>query len=76
MRNGHPESGHDGVARELLDDTPVRLDAARDHLEIAVQALADHLGIGARDQRGRVDDVGEEYGRDLALHPSMVGGAG
>ena len=46
VRQRHAERGHHGVAGELLDGAAVRLDAARDVVEVAVDALADDLGIG------------------------------
>ena len=66
------ERGHDGVAGELLDVAAVVLDAPRDPVEEAGDAAPDHLWIRARDQPGRVDQVHENNGGQLALHPSSV----
>ena len=72
VRERHAEGGHHRVAGELLDGASVRLDPARDDLEIAVHALTDDLRIRARDQARRVDEVCEEDGCDLALHVRIV----
>ena len=62
------ERRHHGVAGELLDDAAVLLDAARDLLEELRDAPADDLGVGARDEPRRVDDVDEQDRCELSLH--------
>ena len=69
VRERHPERGHHGVARELLDDAAVRRDAMRDLVEEARQARANHLGIGARDELRRADEIDEEDRCKLPFHP-------
>ena len=66
---GDAERRHDRVPRELLDQSAVRLDALRRALEILRDAAAHYLRIGARDERGRIDEVDEDDGRELSLHP-------
>ena len=66
------ERRHDGVAGELLHLAAVDLDAVRDELEEAVDLPPDHLGIGTRHQPGRIDQVHEHDGCQLALHTSSV----
>ena len=73
VRERNAERGHDGVAGELLDGAAVRHDAARDVVEVAVDALPDDLRIGARDEPRRVDEVDEEDGRQLPFHASSLG---
>ena len=65
----HAECGHHGVARELLDDAAVRRDAMRDLVEEPRQAGADDLGVRARDELRRADEIDEKHRRELALHP-------
>ena len=72
VRDGHSERGHHGIAGELLDRAAVCLDAARDMVEVPVDALANDLGIGAGDEPGRVHEIDEEDGRELAFHTSSV----
>ncbi len=62
------ERGHHGISRELLDDASVLDDARRNHLEERVDTTADDLGVGARHQTRRVDDIDEQNGCELALH--------
>ena len=69
VRERDAERRHHGVAGELLDDAAVRRDAVRDLVEEARQARADDLGVGARDELRRADEVDEEHRRELALHP-------
>src|SRR5581483_5592068 len=68
----HAECRHDGVPGELLDRAAVRDDALRYLVEEAADAAADDLGIGVGDEAGRVDEIDEENGGELALHGSMV----
>ena len=69
VRERHAERRHHGVAGELLDDAAVRRDAVRDLVEEARQARADDLGIGARDELRRADEVDEEHRCELPFHP-------
>ena len=66
---GNAEGREHGVARELLHDAAVQRDAVRDRLEELVHASPYDLGIGARDEARRVDEVDEQDRRELALHP-------
>jgi hypothetical protein len=68
VRDGDAERGHHGVARVLLDGAAVEANASRDALEELRYAPAGDLGIRARDERRRVDDVDKEDGRELSLH--------
>ena len=72
VRERHAERRHHGVARELLDRSAVRLDAARDLLEVPVHTLAHDLGIRTDDEPGRIHEVDEQHRRDLPLHRAMV----
>ena len=62
------ERGHDGVAGELLDDAAVLRHALRDVLEVLRDAAAHDLGVGARHQRRRPDQVDEHHRGELAFH--------
>ena len=62
------ERGHHRVARELLDQPPVVLDALRGLLEEPVDPAPDDLGIGRGDEPGRIDQVDEQHGRQFAFH--------
>ncbi len=73
MRAGYAERRHHGVAGELLDRAPVGLDATSDLLEVVVDTLADDLGICPGHEPGRVHEIDEEDGRDLAFHSSSLG---
>jgi hypothetical protein len=72
VRQGHAEGCHHRVAGELLDRAAMRLDAAGDNLEVAIHALANDIGIRARDESRRVDEIGEQNRGDLALHSRIV----
>jgi hypothetical protein len=65
----HAERRHHGVAGELLDDAAMRGDAVRDLVEEPRQARADDLGIRARDELRRPDQVDEKHRCELAFHP-------
>ena len=65
----NPECRHHGVPGELLHDAAVRRDAVRDLVEEAVQARADDLRVGARDELRRADEIDEKDRGKLALHP-------
>ncbi len=67
-----PESRHDRVAGELLDDAAVRGDAVRDVLEERVDAPADDLGVACGDELGRADEIDEDDGCELAFHSVIV----
>ena len=69
VRERHAERRHHRVAGELLDDAAVGGDAVRDLVEEARQARADDLGVGARDELRRADEVDEKDGCELAFHP-------
>ena len=73
VRDRNAERGHHRVAGELLDDAAVRRDAVRDLVEEAGQPRADDLGIGARDELRRADEVDEEHRRELPFHPRRIG---
>ena len=73
VRERDAERGHDGVAGELLDGAAVRHDAARDVVEVVVDALPDDLRIGARDESRGVDEIDEQDGRQLPFHASSLG---
>ena len=62
------ERGHDGVARELLDDAAVRGHAVRDTLEELRHPPARDLGVCTGDQRRRIDEVDKEDGCQLSFH--------
>jgi hypothetical protein len=72
VRLGDAEGRHHRVAGELLDDPAVRDHAVRDALEVGLHTTAHDLGIGARDERGRVDEVHEQDRGELAFHASSV----
>ena len=67
VRPRDPERGHDRVADELLHRAAVSADAAGRPLEEAVDAPAHDLRVRCGDERGRVDDVDEQHGCELAL---------
>ena len=68
VRLRNAERGENGVAGELLDDAAVQRDAVGDRLEELVDAAPHDLGIGARDDARRVDEVHEQDRRELSLH--------
>ena len=68
VRLRNAERRHHGVARELLDDAAVLLDAPRDHLEEARDAAPHDLGVSAPHETRGVDDVDEQHRCELALH--------
>ena len=68
VRAWDPERGHHGVAGELLDGAAVRLDAALDAVEEGRHAPARDLGILARDELGRRDQVSEQDCCELPFH--------
>ena len=70
VRARHAERRHHRVAGELLDRAAVLLDAGRCLVEVLAHAPAHDLGIDGPDERGRVDQIDEEHGRELPFHPS------
>ena len=66
------ESGHDGIAGELLDDPAVRGHAVRDAVEERLDTPPHDLRVRARYERGRVDEVDEQDRGELAFHASSV----
>ena len=73
VRRGNAEGGHDRVARELLDDAAVRVDAVRDAgRRTACTRRRTTSGSVAGDERGRVDEIDEQDGGELAFHASSV----
>ena len=67
VRPRHAEGRHHRVAGELLDHPAVLLDARRRMVEVLAHAAADDLGVDGADERGRVDEVDEEHGCELAF---------
>src|SRR5205823_10193595 len=65
MDDRDAEDGHDLVADELLDRSPVPLDNPAHRFEVAGLDTAERLRIAVR-QGGRVDEVAEENGDRLA----------
>ena len=72
VRLRHAEGRHDGVACELLHRAAVQADALRGALEVARHLAAHDLGIAAREQRRRVDEVDEQDRRKLPFHQVIV----
>ena len=68
MRERNAEGGHDRVAGELLHRAAVRDDAVRDLVEEARDLAPHDLRIAAGEPLGRVDEVDEKDGGELALH--------
>ena len=64
----HAEGGEHGVARELLHDPAVRHHAMGDQIEEPRHPPPDDLGVGGGDERGRIDQIDEQHGGELALH--------
>ena len=62
------ERGENSVTGELLHDSAVHRDAARDGVEVLGDPAAHDLGVGTEDEARRVDEVHEEHGRELAFH--------
>ncbi len=73
VRLRYAEGRHDGVSRELLDRSAVEADALRGALEVPRHLPAHDLGVAAREQRRRVDEIDEQDRRKLALHDGIVG---
>ena len=69
VRLRDPEGGHHRVPGELLDDPAVRAHAVLDLVEEAVDPEPHDLRIGACDLGRRVDEVHEDHGCELPLHP-------
>src|SRR6202035_449652 len=68
VRERDSEGGHDRVAGELLHRAAVRDDAVRHLVEEARDLAPDDLRIAAGKVLGRVDEVDEKDGDELALH--------
>ena len=66
--------GHDGVADELLDGASVAPDDLGRQLEVAVQGLADVLGVALLGEGGEPDEVGEQDTDETALGDGVRGG--
>ena len=73
VRLRYAERRHHRVAGELLDRSAVQLDARRGTVEVVADSTTDHLGVAGGDERGRVDQVDEEDGCELALHAPSLG---
>ena len=67
MRDRCAEDGHDGVADELLHDAAELLDAVLRGRVVALERVADVLGIGAVGARREALEVDEEHRDELAL---------
>src|SRR6266516_2996322 len=68
VRLRDPERRHDCITGELLDDPAVRRDAVRDLVEELRNATANNFRVTPLDERGRLDEIGEQHGRKLPLH--------
>jgi hypothetical protein len=62
-----PEDRHDRVADELLGPSPQVQQLLGRRVVEAPQHLAGAFGVEALSEAGRIDEVGEEHGHDLAL---------
>ena len=67
VRLGHPEGGHDRVARVLLHGAAGSLDLGGHRVVEPLEQEPRPLGILLLAERGRADEVGEEHGCQLAL---------
>ena len=67
MGGGDPESGHHGVADELLHRAALCLDLGPHRLEIGLHYLVEILGIETLRERRRIGNIGEEDSHQLAL---------
>ena len=56
----HAEGAHHGVPDELLDRASVPLDRGAHGVEVAVEHLAEDLGVESLPELGRADQVAEE----------------
>ena len=72
VRLRDPEGRHDRVAGELLDDPAVRDHAMRDPLEEGLDTATHDLGIRARDEGGRIDEIDKQDRGKLAFHACSV----
>ena len=66
VHDGHPEDGHHRVADELLDGAAVPLEHVLHDVEVSPHHATQELCVEPLSERGRVGDVGEEDGDDLA----------
>ena len=69
VRDGRAEDRHDGVADELLRRAAEPLDLANDAGVVDGERVLDVFGVGQIERGGETDEVAEEDGHDLALHP-------
>jgi hypothetical protein len=67
VRDGRAEDRHDGVADELLQDAAVLLDPGFRFAVVELEHIADVLGVGLVRTCGRIDEVDEQDGHELAL---------
>jgi hypothetical protein len=68
VRLDDSERGEDGIPRELLDDPAVLPDAVGGGLEEPIHSAPDHLGVCARDELRRADEIDEQDGGELSFH--------
>ena len=68
LGRGSAEHGDDGVADELLDRPAAERDLRLHRVVEAVEQVARVLRVERRAQLRRADEVGEQDGRELALH--------
>jgi len=61
------EDADDGIADELLDDAPIRLDPVPREPVVRAEQPVDVLGVEPLSQLRRSDDVAEQGSDDLAL---------
>src|SRR5215813_5574631 len=73
MKGRDAEHGHDRVADELLDRSPVTLEDGLHLLEVARHDTAERLRVESLSERRRPGHVGEEDGDGLAHLPSSRG---
>jgi hypothetical protein len=74
VRLGHPEDGHERIADELLHPAAVLVDDRLHRLVVGRHHVREDLGIDARAERRRADDVGEEHRHGLAEPLGGFGG--
>ena len=68
----HAEHRHHRVADELLDRAFVGLDDLLHPLEIAGEQTLEGLRVDRLAKRSRADDIAEQDGDELAVHPTMI----
>ena len=67
VRNGRPEQRHESIAKELIDGAFVAMHFRERQLEEAIQQPVHGLGPNARGKLGRIGDIAEHHGDQLAL---------